>query len=79
MGPLLFTIYVNNLGKNVTNVEFHFNAGDAVIYCCGSILAQSLQYLQSASGTVESWLLDPKLVLTATKTKLMSFSNARKT
>lgn len=51
LGPLLFTINVDNLGQNVPDV----------IYCCGATLAQSLEYLQSIFGIVESRLFDLKL------------------
>lgn len=33
LGPLLFTIYVNNLCDNISDAVSHFNANDTVIYC----------------------------------------------
>jgi retron-type reverse transcriptase len=38
LGPLLFTIYINDLDKNVKNVQLHFYADDTVISCCASSL-----------------------------------------
>uniref|UniRef100_A0A3B4Z3D2 Reverse transcriptase domain-containing protein n=1 Tax=Stegastes partitus TaxID=144197 RepID=A0A3B4Z3D2_9TELE len=78
LGPLLFTIYVNNLGHNIPHTQLHFYADDTVIYCRGATLAQSLKYLQAAFDTVQLRLIGLKLVLNASKTKLMLFSNARK-
>ena len=73
LGPILFTIYVDELGQNIPNVKFHFYADDTVIYCCGSTLIQALGYLQTAFNLVESQLIDLKLVLNAAKTKFMLF------
>ena len=45
LGPLLFTsIYINNLGQNVSDANFHFYADDTVIYCCASTLAEATEY-----------------------------------
>jgi hypothetical protein len=32
LGPLLFTIYINNVGRNVSNASYHFYADDTVTY-----------------------------------------------
>ena len=32
LGPILITIYINNLDKNVQNAQLHFYADDTVIY-----------------------------------------------
>lgn len=33
VGPLLFTMYINNIWQNVPNAALHVYADDAVIYC----------------------------------------------
>ena len=35
LGPLLFTIYLNYLGSNVPNTQFHLYAADTAIYSSG--------------------------------------------
>ena len=78
LGPLLFIIYINDLGINVTDANLHFCADDTIIYCCGSTLVQAIESLQKAFVVVQHLLLQLKLVLNADKTKLMLFSNSRK-
>ena len=43
LGPLLFTIYMNNMGQNVLNANLHFYADDTVIYCSASTLVQAIE------------------------------------
>jgi hypothetical protein len=62
-GPLLFTIYINYLDKNVQNAQLHFYADDTVIYCCASSLAKASQNLQTAFYTVQHTLCELKLIL----------------
>ena len=76
LGPLLFTIYINNLGQNVVDANCHFYADDTVIYCCVSTLVQAIDLLQNAFNVVQDTLFQLKLVLN-TDTKLMLFSNSR--
>ena len=77
LGPILFVIYVNTLGRNIPNAKLHFYADDTVIYCSGSTLAEALGNLQIAFNLVERQLIELRLVLNAAKTKLMTFSNGR--
>ena len=48
LGPLLFTIYINDLHKKVQNAQLHFYADDTVIYCCSSSLTKAFQNMQTA-------------------------------
>jgi len=65
LGPILFTIYINDLCQNVTNAKCHFYADNTVLYCSVKIIQQNLQKL--------------RLVLNPEKTKMMCFSKSRKT
>ena len=73
LGPLLFTIYRNDLGSNVPNAQFHLYADDTAIYSSGDTVKQTFEYLQAAFDTVQSRLSELKLVLNATKTKMVLF------
>uniref|UniRef100_A0A3Q3BE22 Reverse transcriptase domain-containing protein n=1 Tax=Kryptolebias marmoratus TaxID=37003 RepID=A0A3Q3BE22_KRYMA len=77
LGPLLFSIYINNLCENLSNASYHFYADDLVIYCCSSSIVQAIQYLQSAFNVVQARLQTLKLVLNVDKTKAMIFSHSR--
>ena len=77
LGPLLFTIYINDLDKNFQNAQLHFYADYTVIYCCASSLTKAFQKLQTAFYSVQHTLCQLKLILNTDKTKLMVFSNGR--
>uniref|UniRef100_A0A3B3DM95 Reverse transcriptase domain-containing protein n=2 Tax=Oryzias melastigma TaxID=30732 RepID=A0A3B3DM95_ORYME len=77
LGPLLFILYINDVGQSVSEANLHFYADDTVIYCCGSSLLQVIETLQKAFVAVQNSLLQLKLVLNADKSKLMLFSNKK--
>uniref|UniRef100_A0AAX7U0Q4 Reverse transcriptase domain-containing protein n=1 Tax=Astatotilapia calliptera TaxID=8154 RepID=A0AAX7U0Q4_ASTCA len=70
LGPLLFIMYINDLGQNVSNASMHFYADDTVIYSFGSNFEKAIESLQKAFDVVQHTLLELKLVLNAEKTKL---------
>lgn len=78
LGPLLFSIYVNNLCDNLSNADYHFYADDTVIYCSSPCVIQTLELLQSAFDVVQSHLTQLKLVLNADKTKYVLFTNGKR-
>uniref|UniRef100_A0A8C1QAV6 Reverse transcriptase domain-containing protein n=1 Tax=Cyprinus carpio TaxID=7962 RepID=A0A8C1QAV6_CYPCA len=63
LGPLLFSIYINNLCNNTNNTNYHFYADDTVLYCSGSTLGQAITNLQSAFYILQHNLATLKLVL----------------
>lgn len=78
LGPLLFSIYVNNLCDNLSNATFHFYADDTVIYCSSPSVVQALEFLQSVFDVFQSHLTQLKLVFNADKSNLMLFTNGKK-
>lgn len=77
LGPLLFTIYINNMGQKVLNANLHFYADDTVIYCSAPTLVQAIEHLQKAFIEVQNTLMQLKLVLNGEKTKLKLFTKSR--
>ena len=57
LGPLLFIMYINELGKNVLDANLHFYADDTIIYCFGSTHAKGVESLQIAFDVVQHTLL----------------------
>ncbi len=45
LGPLLFIIYVNNIGNNLAHSSFHLYADDMVIYSSALTLDQAPSHL----------------------------------
>uniref|UniRef100_A0A3B3BNA3 Reverse transcriptase domain-containing protein n=1 Tax=Oryzias melastigma TaxID=30732 RepID=A0A3B3BNA3_ORYME len=77
LGPILFSIYINNLCHNLPNTSYHLYADDTIIYCCSQTVAQAFEFLQTAFDTFQARLRSLKMVLNAEKTKVMVFSHKR--
>ena len=78
LGPLLFTIYINNLSDNQSDASIHLYADDTIIYCSASSIDRCISKLQEAFEIVQRNLLSLKLVLNDRKTKYMIFSKKHK-
>lgn len=63
LGPLLFTLYINNVGMNISNEYFY--ADDTVIYCFAPTPAEVFVHLQNAFNRVQEQLCQLQLVLNA--------------
>lgn len=75
--PLLFTIYVNNVGQDLVDTNYHFYADDMVIYSLAKTLSACVSTLQNAFNKVQNMFLQLDLTLNANKSKLMLFSKAK--
>ncbi len=53
LGPLLFTIYINNIDQNVNKTNVHYYADDTVIYSSASTPNLALSQLQLAFNIVQ--------------------------
>lgn len=60
LGPLLFIIYINDVGLNVLDANLDFYADDTVIYCCGPTLDHAIESQQKAVVEVYQSLLHQK-------------------
>ena len=78
LGPLLFTLYINNLGDDLSDADIHLYADDTVIYCSAPSMDECILKLQEAFERVQLSLLSLKLVLNDKKTKYMIFSRNRR-
>lgn len=71
LGPILFSVYFNDLCNDMSNASDYLYAEDTVIYCRSTSVIKAAEYMRSAFNVVQSHLLKVKLVLNADKTKLM--------
>ena len=79
LGPLLFTIYVNDIPKCIHNAKINLYAGDMAISVTGKTTEEVLLNLETVMSTVSKWFRHNKLSVNFNKTKYMLFgSNNRK-
>ncbi len=77
LGPLLFILYINNIGNNLAHSSFYLCADDMVIYSSAPTLDQAVSHLQSDFDAVQHTLSNFKLFLNADKSKLMMFTKRK--
>ena len=73
LGPLLFSIFINDLPSIFSGCNVQLYADDTVIYTSQSTLPQIQSTLQSNFNNLESWLSANKLLINKTKTNTMLF------
>uniref|UniRef100_A0A8C5M4K1 Reverse transcriptase domain-containing protein n=1 Tax=Leptobrachium leishanense TaxID=445787 RepID=A0A8C5M4K1_9ANUR len=78
LGPLLFTIFINDLPNVCKASTVHMYADDTVIYTSQTNLPQLEAVLQEQFTGVEKWITDNKLFLNADKPVTMLFGTAPK-
>lgn len=77
LSPLLFILYINNIGDLIETADVQFYADDTVLYSGGSSLSLAFENAQRAFNIIQQNLYDLTLILNSGKTKCMVFSNAR--
>ena len=74
LGPLLFSLYINDLPSVCSDVEIQLYADDAVIFTHGSNKLQAAATLTNALNRISTWLIQSCLQLNTSKTVCMFFS-----
>ena len=77
LGPLLFSIYINDFNCGVTNSLIHLYADDSIIYSFAPSVEQALNNLQDDFCIIQRTLSNLKLVLNPGKSKYMIFTKRR--
>lgn len=73
LGPLLFSIFINDLPHLCTNCSVHLYADDTVIYTANSNISQIQHSLQLDFNSVQQWLHNNRLLLNQKKSCSMVF------
>jgi hypothetical protein len=74
LGPIHFTLNINDIGKTVDSANLHLYADYTMIYSSASNI-EDIQDLQLAFDVIQRHLFELKLVLNARKTTLMFLSS----
>lgn len=75
LGPLLFLLYINDIGKAITLCNYHLFADDTLLYLAGKNCDEVIEQLNSILGRLNQWLQTNKLKLNIDKTKCMIISS----
>ena len=78
LGPLLFTIFINDLPKSSTFFSTRLYADDTSSTASGSDLDSLLREINNHLPAVYEWLCNNKLIVNFTKTKFLIFMPRQK-
>ena len=78
LGPLLFSLFVNNLPAQLQGVTTVLFADDTSLYIAGRSTDDISNTLTRALGSAHKWFLDSGLKLNVSKTKCMLISSNRR-
>lgn len=74
LGPVLFSLFINDLPDVCKGVDIQLYADDTVIFTSAKTSEEAAQVLTSALTTIKSWLISSCLQLNTQKTVCMFFS-----
>lgn len=74
LGPLLFSVYINDLPAICPEVHVQMYADDAVIYVHAKLSQEAAAVLQGAMENISDWMVQSCLTLNFSKTVSMFFS-----
>lgn len=78
LGPIIFSLYINNLPSSLKYMLHHMFADDVQLYysCAENEITDAIQKIHEDISAVCAWANDNGLLLNAKKTKAIVFSNA---
>ena len=78
LGPLLFSIYINDLPTCLKHTSVTLFADDTALYCSAKSSTELQQMLNEDLASVAEWLNDHKLTLNAAKSKFMIIRSSQR-
>lgn len=77
LGPILFTLYINNLDSSIKDSVVHLYADDTIIYSIAPSIDKALCNLKRDFVSIQSTFIKDKLVLNPDKTNFIIFSRSK--
>ena len=77
LGPLLFLIYINDIGNRIAYSTLRLYADDAVVYTYAESINETHIKLQSDLDNIDVWCRRNQLTVNTSKTKCMLFGSKR--
>lgn len=71
LGPLLFILYINDIGLAIVNCKFHLFADDTLLYLTGGSYPEMTRKMNEDLCVLSKWFSTNKLKLNVNKTKCM--------
>ena len=78
LGPLLFIIYINDIGRSTSNCNNVLFADDAALLASANNINKLKKLVNKEVKLLHEWLIRNKLTLNLLKTKYMLFANKNK-
>lgn len=78
LGPILYLIYINNVGSNRLDSDILMFADDSVLIKTGTTIQENCKQLESDLKLISDYFKSLKLGLNASKTKIMHFDRCFK-
>ena len=77
LGPLLFSLYINDIKKLGNRAEINLFADDTNLFCVGKTYNELLQHCNQTLDICSKWLTYNKLTLNVDKTHFVDFSKSK--
>ncbi len=78
LGPLLFLVHINGIQKCLKHCQMIIFADDLALFCPATTQEELQSKLDTDLQSVMKWLVNSKLLLNVSKSKLMIIGNPRK-
>ena len=75
LGPLMFLLYINDIGHSIKNCNFKLFADDTVIYSNSSDIKICKKQVEEDLENINDWCCNNNMQINSKKTKIMLFGN----
>ncbi len=65
LAPVLFSLYINDMGQEINTAKIHLYADDTIIYTVAQSMNHAIELLQDSFRSLQFSLIKLKLVLNA--------------